>query len=107
MDGTLGKRVLGLLSAAVGRRESAQVLERPESELDVLDQAVDHVAANGAGSSAPDGADGSADAERIDGARRELEAALARIFTSAADAIVTIDAEQRVLMFNHAAEQLF
>ena len=39
--------------------------------------------------------------------RREMEAALARIFTQAADAIVTIDADQRIMMFNHAAEQLF
>ncbi|MGE3267786.1 MAG: ATP-binding protein [Chloroflexota bacterium] len=39
--------------------------------------------------------------------RRELEAALARIFSTAADAIITVDADQRIMMFNHAAEELF
>jgi PAS domain S-box-containing protein len=39
--------------------------------------------------------------------RRELEASLAAIFTTASDAIVTVDAGHRIMMFNRAAEQLF
>jgi PAS domain S-box-containing protein len=53
---------------------------------------------------------GSAPAPEADSAsliRREIEASLARLFSTAADAIFTIDADGRIMMFNHAAEQLF
>jgi len=103
MDGTLGKRALGLLQAMMGRRDA----DRSASGPDIVDQVVDRVGVNGAASSAPAGTNGVADLGASEAARREIESALARIFTSAADAIVTIDQNQRILMFNHAAEQLF
>src|SRR5436190_23034312 len=103
MDGTLGKRALGLLQAMMGRRDA----DRSASGPDIVDQVVDRVGVNGAASSAPAGTNGVADLGASEAARREIESALAWIFTSAADAIVTIDQNQRILMFNHAAEQLF
>jgi PAS domain S-box-containing protein len=103
MDGTLGKRALGLLQAMIGRRDAGRAASGP----DIVDQVVDRVAANGGASSASPGTNGVTDADAEEAARREIESALARIFTSAADAILTIDQNQRILMFNHAAEQLF
>jgi PAS domain S-box-containing protein len=101
MDGTLGKRALGLLQAVMGRREPDRSPRGPDPDLDVVEQAVDHVVLNGnAPTTAHDPSDGVA-------TRREIEGALSRVFTSAADAIVTIDRDQRIMMFNHAAEQLF
>jgi PAS domain S-box-containing protein len=107
MDGTLGKRALGLLRSVMGRRESDRSPTRPDPGLDVVEQAVERAIVGGAMPSAPAGAVGASEADRAEATRRELEAALARIFTSAADAIFTIDVNQRILMFNRAAEQLF
>ncbi|MFN8636306.1 MAG: ATP-binding protein [Chloroflexota bacterium] len=72
----------------------------------MLEQAVEHTSAatNGGADRAGVAAQ---DNDPALAARHELEAALARIFTSAADAIVTVDGQQRVIMFNRAAEQLF
>jgi PAS domain S-box-containing protein len=66
----------------------------------------DQLVADAGMPSAAAGSEGDAEADRA-ALRREVDAALARIFTSAADAIVTMDANQRIKMFNHAAEQLF
>lgn len=107
MDGTLGKRALGLIQAVMGRRDPDQSPTRPDPEMDVVEQAVDHVAVNGLAPLASGDAGGASDADRAPATRRELEAALATLFTQAADAIVTVDADQCVMMFNHAAEQLF
>jgi PAS domain S-box-containing protein len=52
-------------------------------------------------------AEGASEADRVEVTRHALDAALSRIFSSAADAIVTIDVRQQIMMFNHAAEQLF
>jgi PAS domain S-box-containing protein len=101
MSGYLGRRALDILRGAVGGRAHGQVSSTRRASADVLDQAVQQQAANGTPTPAAEAGAAS------QAARRELEAALARIFTSAADAIVTVDAQQRVIMFNHAAEQLF
>src|SRR6188474_1619626 len=96
MDGMLGKRALGLLHAVMGRRDPAGAPTSPDQGPNVVEQAVDHVTVNGR-----------SEADQPAATRHELEAALATLFTQAADAIVTIDADQRIMMFNHAAEQLF
>ena len=92
MDGMLGKRALGLLHAVMGRRDPDGAPTSPDQGPDVVEQAMDRDAS---------------DADRTAATRHELEAALTTLFTQAADAIVTIDADQRIMMFNHAAEQLF
>ena len=107
MGGMLGKRALGLLQAVMGRREPGGSTTRSDSEPDIVEQAVDRVAVRHAMPSAPVGANGDADVDRAPASRRELEAALAKIFTSAADTILTIDENHRIVMFNRAAEQLF
>jgi len=107
MDGMLGKRAMGILQAVIGRRDPNRSPIAPDPATDILEQAVDHVETNGNAPSSPDGAGHTTEADQAAATRRELEAALARIFTQAADAIVTIDADQRIMMFNRAAEQLF
>jgi PAS domain S-box-containing protein len=107
MDGMVGKRALGLLQALIGRREAERPSPGGAVRLDAVDQVAEQTAARGDAAPAP-AADGRAsDADLRTEGRREIEAALATIFTSAADAIVTIDEDQRIMMFNHAAEQLF
>ena len=105
MDGTLGKRALGLLQSVMGRREPDQSSTRPDPGPDIVEQAVERTAA--ASSATANGVEAQSEADRVEATRRELNAALSRIFTSAADAIITIDAHQRIMMFNHAAEHLF
>src|SRR5688572_17467061 len=107
MDGMLGRRARGLLQTVMGRRDPDRSPTRPDPGPDVVDQAVERGVANGVMSSASDRADGSSNDDRTAAIRHELEAALTRLFTQAADAILTVDADQRIVMFNHAAEQLF
>jgi PAS domain S-box-containing protein len=107
MDGMLGKRALGLLQAVMGRRASDQSPTRPDLGPDVADQVVERAAANGALPPMPMSSEGASEAQRLAAVRGEVEAGLTGIFTSAADAIVMIDGDQRIVMFNHAAEQLF
>jgi PAS domain S-box-containing protein len=100
MNGSLGSRVRAAWSAlALGRVTPAQPTATPKLPAASPDQASVEVpldpitAAPGVGQS--------------EALRHELEAALSRIFASAADAILTVDAGGRILMFNRAAEQLF
>jgi PAS domain S-box-containing protein len=107
MDGSLGKRALNLLRGAVGGRESHHP---PALRPDVLEQAVEQAVTNGhvpASTPAVEMGRPDAPSDPARALRRELEASLAMIFTSAADAIVTVDDGQRIMMFNRAAEQLF
>jgi PAS domain S-box-containing protein len=48
-----------------------------------------------------------AEAERARGALGEAQARLGAIVDSAMDAVITVDEEQRIVLFNRAAEQLF
>jgi PAS domain S-box-containing protein len=110
MDGSLGKRALDLLMGAMTGRGFSSSSRRLHLEPDVLEQAVEQAAANGI--VPPSAASPSSDRAELPpdealAIRRELEAALARIFTSTADAIVTIDVNHQIMMFNRAAEQLF
>src|SRR5688500_3051727 len=98
MDGMLGKRALGLLQAVIGRREADRSPTRPDPGLDVVEQAVERAMVGGATPSATVSADGASETDRLEATRRELDAALSRIFSSAADAIFTIDAQQRIMM---------
>src|SRR4051794_35312272 len=111
MDGSLGMRARSLWKGAVGGRGSPGPGTEPAPQADVLAQAVEQATAGGR-QPAPTGSAGgggnaasASDADRA--LRRELETSLATIFTSAADAIVTVDASHRIVMFNRAAEQLF
>src|SRR5215211_5584029 len=110
MDGSLGKRALNLLRGAMGGAVPRPARE-PAAEHDVLEQAVQQAAAaNGhvaASSLATDPERDESGPDAQQALRRELEASLALIFISAADAIVTVDEGQRIMMFNRAAEQLF
>src|SRR4051812_25964020 len=104
MDGSLGKRALNLLRGAVGGRESHHP---PALRPDVLEQAVEQAVTNGhvpASTPAVEMGRPDAPSDPARALRRELEASLAMIFTSAADAIVTVDDGQRIMMFNRAAE---
>ena len=47
------------------------------------------------------------EAERVRGALTEAQARLSAIVDSAMDAVITVDEEQNVVLFNRAAEQLF
>lgn len=93
MNGSFGERVRAALAAlAPGRAAPAPLTASP----DPLDQSV----------AAADPRQ-SATLDASEALRRELQSAVSRIFSSAADAILTVDAGGRIMMFNHAAEQLF
>src|SRR4051812_13316179 len=109
MDGSLGRRARNLLMGAVGGRGVSRPTGERADRADILAQAVGQaaggngrVATPGSGSELDRAAPGS---DEVQALRRELEASLATIFTSAADAIVTVDASHRIMMFNRAAEQ--
>src|SRR5258708_5841788 len=114
MDGSLGRRARNLLMGAVGGRRDLRPTDTPRDRADILAQAVGqaagvtsvngHAETPGPGSGVDRAGPGLDAAQAL---RRELEASLAMIFTSAADAIVTVDASHRIMMFNRAAEQLF
>ena len=96
MNGSIGKRVRAVLSALAPGRATPSQAGTPQTVTpsDLVDQA----------SAA---ADPAATGDQAEALRHELQAALSQIFSSAADAILTVDAESRIMMFNHAAEQLF
>jgi hypothetical protein len=48
-----------------------------------------------------------AEAERVQDALSEAQARLSAIVDSAMDAVITVDEEQKIVLFNRAAEQLF
>lgn len=71
------------------------------------ERAPEHAAAEGTAPSAVVSAVRSPAADSLLVVRREIEASLARVFNTAADAIVTINGAGRIVMFNAAAQQLF
>src|SRR5215212_3581608 len=121
MDGALGRRALNLLKGAVGVRGTPTPYDEPMNRPDDLEHPVGHAGTTNGHDLRSDGASPTADGggapEHLGGAvapcvsadelRRELQAALAAIFSSAADAIVTVDEQHRIMMLNRAAEQLF
>jgi PAS domain S-box-containing protein len=96
MSGSFGKRVRAVLGALWPTRTRNT---RPAAPADLLEQAP------AAADVGPPGSQAAGDDPVT--LRRELQAALSRIFTAAADAILMIDDAGRIVMFNHAAEQLF
>src|SRR5215212_215876 len=121
MDGALGRRALNLLKGAVGVRGTPTPYDEPMNRPDDLEHPVGHAGTTNGHDLRSDGASPTADGggapEHLGGAvspcvsadalRRELQAALAAIFSSAADAIVTVDEQHRIMMLNRSAEQLF
>ena len=111
MDGSLGTRALNLLLGAVGGRGAPRLTTQPSSHRDVLEwvDAQGDIVRTPAptSSTTPDVEPAEPGLDATEARRREIEAALAMIFTSAADAIVSVDESQRIVMFNRAAEQLF
>src|SRR4051812_13019654 len=102
MDGALGRRALDLLEGAVGVRGTLTAHGEPMNPADDQEQPVGQAGTtNGHGRRSELTADGGRAAADLGGAvtvgvapddlRRELRAALAGIFSSAADAIVTVD----------------
>src|SRR5215212_126940 len=121
MDGALGRRALNLLKGAVGVRGTPTPYDEPMNRPDDLEHPVGHAGTTNGHDLRSDGASPTADGggapEHLGGAvapcvsadelRRDLQAALAGIFSSAADAIVTVDEQHRIMMLNRSAEQLF